>query len=127
MEDLVEREFSGFLGQGQNSDNRVHKQAKAMKLRKEAPSSKLLILFTPRPTNVLYCPNSGGPLRGGQGEVAYSWWEDKGKDDASSLTWFSPGAGRDFLRSVYKAQGLCVGRVLSMWRVRLTFKVAPRT
>ena len=31
MEDLVEREFSGFLEQGQNSDNRVQKQAKAMK------------------------------------------------------------------------------------------------
>jgi hypothetical protein len=31
MEDLVEREFPGFLGQGQNSDNRVQKQAKAVK------------------------------------------------------------------------------------------------
>jgi hypothetical protein len=70
MEDLVERELSGFWGQSQNFDNRVQERAKAMKktnavrrsTRKasnEAPTSKSLILFTPRPTNVLDCPNTG--------------------------------------------------------------------
>ena len=42
----------------------------------EASSSKLLVLFTPRPTNCALLSEFWGPLRGGQGEVAYSWWED---------------------------------------------------
>jgi hypothetical protein len=54
MEDLVEGEFSGFLGQGQNSDNRVQNQAKAMKLRTK-PHLLSCSFYSPRPTNVLYC------------------------------------------------------------------------
>jgi hypothetical protein len=76
MEDLVEREFSGFLGAGSEFGQQRTEAGQSDEASNEAPSSKLLILFIPRLTNVLYCPNSGEPLRGGQGEVAYSWWED---------------------------------------------------
>jgi hypothetical protein len=76
MEDLVEREFSGFFGAGSEFGQQSTEAGQSNEASNEAPSSKLLILFAPRPTNVLYCPNSGGPLRGGQGEVAHSWWED---------------------------------------------------